>query len=126
MVKLTDIIPGPHQVVPERDALFNVSQYEEIKNNLIMSKILTVKLLDKCAILLPCELLRVVVCSDCVLLVYYYLKHIIKAKQKIWAVFLKNNSFISPLCNQKNSIYTTSVLFDTNKTFPEHGYWVRC
>ena len=65
-----------------------MSQYEEIKNILIMSKILTVKLLDKYAILLPCELLRVVVCSDCVLLVYYYLKHIIKehiikAKQKI-------------------------------------------
>ena len=32
MVKLTDIIPGPHQVVPERDAIFNVQQYEEKKH----------------------------------------------------------------------------------------------
>ena len=32
MVKLTDIIPGPHQVVPEIDAVFNVQQYEEKKH----------------------------------------------------------------------------------------------
>ena len=33
MVKLSDIISGPHQVVPERGALFNVPQYEEIKKH---------------------------------------------------------------------------------------------
>ena len=41
MVKLSDIISGPHQVVPERGALFNVPQYEEIKSILILSIILT-------------------------------------------------------------------------------------
>ena len=50
MVKLSDIISGPHQVVPGRGALFNVPQYDEIKKHFHNVKnIDRAKLLDKFA-----------------------------------------------------------------------------
>ena len=59
MVKLSDIISRPHQIVPERGAIFNVWQYAEIEKHFDNVKnIDRVKLLDKFAIWLPYELLE--------------------------------------------------------------------
>ena len=50
MAKLSGIDSEPHQVVPERSALFNVPQYEEIKRHYDnVQNIVRVKLLDKFA-----------------------------------------------------------------------------
>ena len=59
MVKLSDIISGPHQVVPERGALFNVPQYEEIKKHFDnVNNFDRGKLLDKFVIWFSYELLE--------------------------------------------------------------------
>ena len=64
MVKLTDIIPGPHQVVPERDAIFNVQQYEE-KNYFNNVKNIDSQPFGQLRYFTSMWTFRVAVCSDC-------------------------------------------------------------